>query len=218
MLAGDGRKYSEDYLRRRAGRAAIWFVREYLGWRGALREPFDPEGDVILFDGTTVDVKCVPDYGYWITGHANHRPHALAVIIEVRGTWPTERFTHIGTVRQEQWRFERPGFRGAEVCWTVRKAEMGAPIPQPDGKARPFQIVAFVPEEIQTPESTSLGDDPTVPREMTQAELKTKSNREASKRRYWRFKQAPEGLFYPDDAPRGLGNGGGGKPPVSHDD
>jgi hypothetical protein len=217
LLAGHDRSISHDELRKRSVRATMWFVREYLGF---LREPFDPEGDVITFEGMTVDVKCVGAGLPTITGHAKHRPRSLGVIVEAY--WSTtdgERFVHVGTVQPEAWRWDTPPYRDARPCWMVGREEVGPVMVKPTGSKRAFQIQAFVPEEIQPPDGSSLLDDPSVPREMTPKERKYWRDKAADQRRRARVKAAKgTGMFFPYDTPRGQGKTTGGKPPVQHDE
>lgn len=216
LLAGHDRMHSEDYYRRRATRAAYWFGEHFIGF--PLR-PFAKEGDLITYDGQIVDVKCV-GYGLpTITGHAAHRPFAPAVIVEVRGVWPDEIFEHVGTIQPEQWRWDLPRhYRNPRWCWMVDRDQMGAPMPKPTGKPRPFQVQMFLPEEIQQPDESSHLDDPTGPREMSPKELKYWRDKSADQRRRARVKASKgTGWAFPDDTPRGLGKTRGGKKPVTHE-
>lgn len=221
MLAGDDRRNSQDFYRRRSVRAMMWFVREYLA---TPREPFDTEGDVILFNGQTVDVKCVTAGLPSITGHATHPPRSLSVIVEASGVAVdaegiVEEFVHVGTVLPNQWRWDTPPYRNGQACWMILKDEMMPPLPKTNATKRSFQIQAFVPEEIQQPDETSLLDDPTGVRELTPKELKYRRDKAADQRRRGRVKASKgTGLFFPDDTPRGLGVTRGGKKPVKHDD
>jgi len=210
LLAGHGRRHSQDYYRRRAARCADWFVRHYLEWQGALREPF-ADGDVLLYDGRTLDVKCVTadllrGVESTITGHAKHPPVHLAAIILAHGVeGEDEWFEHIGTIQPDRWYWGTPRYRDAKPCWLAQVKSMGPKIPRPRPN-RPFQIVAFVPDELATPSETSLGDLPSVPPDETKEEHKKRLDRESQQRRTGRNRASrDQGIWFRDPRPSGQG-------------
>lgn len=210
LLAGHGRRHSQDYYRRRAARCADWFLRHYLGWQGALREPF-ADGDVLLYDGRTVDVKCVTadlvaSVDSTITGHANHPPVHLAAIVLAHGEEGVDEwFEHVGTMQPDRWYWGTPRFRDAKPCWLAKVKWMGPKIPKPKPD-RPFQIVAFVPEELASPSDESLSDDPSVPPDETSEEHKKRLDAESQHRRTARnWASRGMGIWFHDARPPNQG-------------
>lgn len=211
LLAGHGRRHTQDYYRRRAERAVDWFVFTYLRGNAAKREPMAP-GDVILTTGELIDVKCVEadlvtSADSTITGKARKRILYRAAIILAHGVEGVDEwFEHIGTMTPDKWYRGTPAYRDAKECWLAKVKWMGPKIPEAPSRARSFQIAAFVPGDLVVPSETSLGDLPTVPPDETKAEHKKRLDAESQQRRTRRNRASRGmGMWFYDARPSGQG-------------
>lgn len=177
--------------------AAERFVAETFG--GLLREQGDPEGDVLLPSGEIVDVKTVSGRGF-VNGGA-HRPVSRCVVVE----WIASPEI-VGLVDPNQWVFSAPPIPGGRACWWVARSAV-----------RAFDFQDGLPARGTDGPVDSLddaSDEP--PRELTTQEYRRRRNRVDDYRRRMRNRfGVPEPLPWtdPDTAHRGLGSGGGGRPP-----
>lgn len=184
---------------------------------GAPRTEFDPEGDVMLYDpNIVVDVKSV-DEGFRFINGGKKRPRSLAVVV----TWTSADVPAIhGVIYRELWHWGLPPVPGRTpiACWFVHAHEVDT---------RYWTALKVDEEEAVAPDEAvdyaspttrlTFGIDTASP--MLAEDLRRRRWRTASRRRLARVKSAKGlGWAFPNDTPRGLGNGGGGRPPVVHDD